>query len=122
MTLTIVGLGPGHPDDITRRAWATLAAAPAVYLRTREHPCVPHLPLTTYTSFDDVYEATGDFSAIYATIAGRILAAAGAGDVVYAVPGDPMVAEATVKLLIDGNHQRRELHRADPGGAGHRRD
>lgn len=100
MTLTIVGLGPGHPDDITRRAWNVLAAAPAVYLRTREHPCVPHLPLPNYTSFDDVYEATADFNAIYATIAERVLAAARAGDVVYAVPGDPMVAEATVKRLI----------------------
>jgi tetrapyrrole methylase family protein / MazG family protein len=100
MTLTIVGLGPGHPDDITRRAWNALASAPAVYLRTREHPCVPHLPLTTYTSFDDVYEATADFNAIYATIAEHVLAAARAGDVVYAVPGDPMVAEATVKRLI----------------------
>ncbi len=98
--LTILGLGPGHPDDITRRAWATLEQATAVYLRTREHPCVPHLPMRGFTSFDDVYDATADFEQIYATISVRVLDAAQAGDVVYAVPGDPMIAEAAVQRLL----------------------
>jgi tetrapyrrole methylase family protein / MazG family protein len=98
--LTILGLGPGNPDDITRRAWRALEDAPALYLRTREHPCVPHLPARAFTSFDDVYDSTADFERIYATIAECVLAAAQAGDVVYAVPGDPMVAEATVQRLI----------------------
>lgn len=98
--LTILGLGPGHPDDITRRAWAALETATTVYLRTREHPCVPHLPLRAFTSFDDGYDSTADFERIYATISARVLEAARAGDVVYAVPGDPMIAEATVQRLL----------------------
>ncbi|MCC6614521.1 MAG: nucleoside triphosphate pyrophosphohydrolase [Anaerolineae bacterium] len=100
MTLTILGLGPGHPDDVTRRAWQALETASVVYLRTQEHPCVPALPVKSFTSFDDVYEASADFERIYDTICERLLAAAQTGDIVYAVPGDPMVAEATVQRLL----------------------
>lgn len=100
MSLTIVGLGPGHPDDLTRRAWSVLESAQQVYLRTKEHPCVPHLPMRDWTSFDEVYESSGDFDVIYETMVERVLGAARVGDVVYAVPGDPMVAETTVKRLL----------------------
>jgi tetrapyrrole methylase family protein / MazG family protein len=100
-TLTIVGLGPGSAGDITRRAWDALASARQVILRTREHPCVPELPGVEHYQFcDDVYESTGDFSLIYRTIVARVLDAVGQGDVVYAVPGDPLVGESTVKQLV----------------------
>jgi len=101
LTLTILGLGPGHSDDITRRAWQALEKAQVVYLRTKEHPCVEALPVTSFTSFDDVYEASADFEHIYDTICERLLAAAQTGDIVYAVPGDPLVAEATVQRLLE---------------------
>lgn len=102
MTLTILGLGPGHIDDLTRRAWKALAGARTVYLRTAQHPCVPDLPTgPAYHSFDDLYEATADFEQIYSTIIDRVLDAAEAEDVVYAVPGDPFVAEATVTGLLE---------------------
>jgi tetrapyrrole methylase family protein/MazG family protein len=98
--LTILGLGPGNADDLTRRAWRALETADTVFLRTREHPCVPDLPVKAFTSFDDLYDSTPDFASIYAAIAERVIAAAGAGDVVYAVPGDPLVAEESVTRLI----------------------
>ncbi len=100
MTLTIVGLGPGGIDDLTRRAWRVIENAPVVYVRTAEHPCVSQLPAVV-KSFDDVYESVEDFAGVYAEIAERVLAAARDGDVVYAVPGDPLVAEATVVQLLD---------------------
>lgn len=101
MTITIVGLGSGHIDDLTRRAWRTLETATVVYLRTRQHPCVPDLPAAPeYRAFDDVYEANDSFDMVYATITERLIEAAGAGDVVYAVPGDPLVAESTVIRLL----------------------
>jgi tetrapyrrole methylase family protein/MazG family protein len=101
MTLTIIGLGPGHIDDLTRRAWRALETAKVVYLRTSQHPCVPELPKgAEYRSFDDVYESTGDFEQIYSAIVERLLEAAQTGDVVYAVPGDPLVGEATVTRLL----------------------
>ena len=100
MTLTIVGLGPGQLDDLTRRAWRVIENAPVVYVRTAEHPCVQNLPAVVRT-FDDVYETVPDFASVYAEIAQRVLEAARAGDTVYAVPGDPLVAESTVVQLLD---------------------
>ena len=102
MTLTILGLGPGSIDDLTRRAWHTLETAQTVYLRTSRHPSAPWLPSgPRYESFDAVYESTAQFEQVYAEIVNRVLAAARQGDVVYAVPGDPLVAEATVIALLE---------------------
>ncbi len=101
MTLTIVGLGPGSVDDLTRRAWRVLSNAPIVYVRTAQHPCVPDLPALC-VSFDDVYEVIPDFAGVYDEIVARVMDAALVGDVVYAVPGDPLVAESTVSRLIAG--------------------
>ncbi|MFN8378056.1 MAG: SAM-dependent methyltransferase, partial [Anaerolineae bacterium] len=92
MTLTIVGLGPARADDLTRRAWMAFETAPKVFLRTKEHPAVSQLPIRgALHTFDSLYEATADFERIYGTIVEDVLAAAEAGDVVYAVPGDPLV-------------------------------
>src|SRR3712207_2989216 len=71
-------------------------------LRTAVHPTVrslpPHLRLH---SFDDLYEQAADFETIHRTIAGRLIARARAGDsVTYAVPGHPLVAEATTRRLL----------------------
>jgi tetrapyrrole methylase family protein/MazG family protein len=101
MTLSIVGLGPGQIGDLSRRAWRTLEAAQTVYLRTKRHPCVPDLPAgVTYHSFDDLYDTSDSFEQVYQAIAQQVLDLAKAGDVVYAVPGDPLVGESTVTRLI----------------------
>ncbi|MCB9454459.1 MAG: nucleoside triphosphate pyrophosphohydrolase [Anaerolineaceae bacterium] len=102
MTLTILGLGPGDVNDLTRKAWRALETAKTVYLRTNQHPCVPHLPQgVVYHSFDSVYDTMDDFAAVYTAIVERVLAAARAGDVVYAVPGDPLVGESAAKQLLE---------------------
>jgi len=100
MTLIIVGLGPGDPELLTRKAWDTLAAAGDVYLRTRHHPNVEHLPDgPTYHSFDYLYESAVDFSSVYAAIVDKLTGLSRSGEVIYAVPGDPTVAEGTVTRL-----------------------
>ncbi|MBL8133593.1 MAG: nucleoside triphosphate pyrophosphohydrolase [Anaerolineae bacterium] len=107
MSLTILGLGPGHIDDLTRRAWRALETASVVYLRTADHPCVPHLPSgPEYRPCDDLYEQIADFDGVYAAIAERVLSAAAAGDVVFAVPGDPANAESTVKRIRAAAQER----------------
>ncbi|MEO8608639.1 MAG: nucleoside triphosphate pyrophosphohydrolase [Chloroflexota bacterium] len=102
MTLTILGLGPGEIDDLSRRAWRTLKEAKTVYLRTSQHNCVPCLPQTgaVYHSFDTLYETHEKFEDVYAAIVAQVMEAARAGDVVYAVPGDPLVGEFTVIELM----------------------
>jgi tetrapyrrole methylase family protein/MazG family protein len=102
MTLTIVGLGPGEIDDLSRRAWRVLKQAKTVFLRTSQHNCVPCLPQTgqTYHSFDELYERHEKFQDVYQAIVERVIEAAKQGDVVYAVPGDPLVGESTVTQLV----------------------
>src|SRR5579884_396350 len=101
-TIVVVGLGPGDPELLTVRARATLEVAPEVWLRTARHPTVPYLALDGRArSFDELYEAHARFEDVYAAIVDRLLALAGDGDVVYAVPGHPLVGEATVQALRD---------------------
>jgi tetrapyrrole methylase family protein/MazG family protein len=96
--ITILGLGPGDPGKITREGWEVLAAASAVWLRTREHPAVASLPASArIESFDLLYENGATFEAVYRDITRRILELGrDEQGVVYAVPGHPFVAEATV--------------------------
>lgn len=100
--ITIVGLGPGDPGLITREAWSTLEAAPAVYLRTRQHPDLDALPSgPEYHSFDALYDQHASFEEVYAEIARQVIALGHKEEgVVYAVPGDPSMGETTVRLIL----------------------
>lgn len=96
MTIFIAGLGPGAADDVTRRVWTVLETAQTVILRTERHPCVPLLPpVPNLITCDDLYETHTAFEDVYTAITARVLDHAASGDVVYAVPGDPMIGEAT---------------------------
>lgn len=105
MPLTIVGLGPGSIDDLSLKAWRTLQQAQQIYLRTKRHPCVDDLPdHAIIHSFDDRYDSAETFTDVYVEIVEELLSAAQKGAVVYAVPGDPLVGEATTQLLLDAAH------------------
>jgi tetrapyrrole methylase family protein / MazG family protein len=99
--LTILGLGPGDPMLLTREAWEILSAAREVYLRTRKHPTVAGLPAHLILhDFDELYEQGDDFAGVYARIVDAVLTAAAQSDVIYAVPGHPLVGEATVPAIL----------------------
>ena len=75
------------------------ARVPTRYLRTGRHPSAAVVP--DAHSFDDVYERAGSVEEVYAEIVdGLAEAAVAAGEVLYAVPGSPLVAERTVELLL----------------------
>ena len=95
--ITLLGLGPGDPDQLTREAWNVLSSADEIYLRTRQHPTISSLPSTIKIfSFDDLYEDGESFDEVYAAITKKILELGRReGGVIYAVPGHPLVAEAT---------------------------
>jgi tetrapyrrole methylase family protein/MazG family protein len=108
MTITILGLGPGDPQLLTRQAWEVLSQAGEVYLRTRRHPTVAGLPAhLTIHDFDELYETLDGFAGVYETIAERILALGRRAEgVLYAVPGHPMVGESSVQRIL--GHASRE--------------
>jgi len=100
--IVIVGLGPGGPQHLTVEAQQVLAGARELYLRTAKHPTVAHLPPhLVLHSFDHIYEAHDSFDAVYDEIVRQVLALARRPEgVVYAVPGHPLVGEATVRRLL----------------------
>ncbi len=100
--ITIVGLGPGDPRYLTREAWGVLQESPEVWLRTERHPTVAGLPADlSVHAFDHLYEEGDDFSQVYGTIADRVLELGRRPEgVIYAVPGHPLVGEATVSAIL----------------------
>ncbi|OGO15322.1 MAG: hypothetical protein A2Z14_11675, partial [Chloroflexi bacterium RBG_16_48_8] len=101
MELTIIGLGPGDPRWITREAWEEIHSMDEIFLRTKDHPVVSQLSeILSIHSFDDIYQEAGDFAEVYSRIVDQILyETTRRKKVLYAVPGDPMVGEATVAAL-----------------------
>ncbi len=97
----MVGLGPAGPELVTTEAGRLMDGAAALFLRTRRHPAAALHP--DAPSFDHHYETADTFDAVYRAVVEDLVAAAEdvapAGSVVYAVPGSPTVAEATVGLL-----------------------
>ena len=107
-TITIVGLGPGDAGLITRQAWELLAQTRVLYLRTAIHPTVAALPAQLeLRAFDALYQSAGAFGEVYERIVAELLDRAAAGEeVVYAVPGHPLVAEATTRRLLARARER----------------
>lgn len=100
--IRVVGLGPGSPDALTLGAASAIESAAVARLRTRRHPAAERF--AAVPSYDEWYERADSFDELYAAIVEDLVAlAVGSpdGEVVYAVPGSPVVAERTVELLRD---------------------
>ena len=118
--VTVVGLGPADEELLPPRTRELLASATAAFLRTSRHPAAADLarsaaPGTTtgrdtpvgharIATFDHHYDEAQTFEEVYERIVADLVAVAqvvsnDGGEVVYAVPGSPLVAERTVELL-----------------------
>lgn len=100
-SITIVGLGPGAVGHLSLETMGLLKSGAQVILRTAVHPSVTELEKekVAFVSCDSFYEEGASFEEVYDKVVARVLKAAEAGDIVYAVPGSPLVAERTVVLL-----------------------
>lgn len=97
--VVIVGLGPGDVELLTLGTQHAIDTIATQFLRTRRHPAARAMP--TATSFDDVYEAATEIDAVYPAIVEKLVGSAiEFGEILYAVPGSPIVAERTVELLL----------------------
>jgi tetrapyrrole methylase family protein/MazG family protein len=98
-TVHIVGLGPGDVDLLTTGTRQLLESGMACFGRTERHPAAAAFPHVTW--FDEVYEQADRLDQVYLTITDRVVAEATMhSEVVYAVPGSPLVAEQTVQMLL----------------------
>ncbi len=96
--VTIVGLGPGGPEHVTVETLGAIERIPHRYLRTERHPSADLVP--DATTFDHFYESADRFADVYAAIVEAVVAAAVEhGEVLYAVPGSPLVLERSVRAL-----------------------
>src|SRR2546423_2737901 len=107
-SITIVGLGPGQWSDLTLQAHTVLTEAAAddkiVYFRTLIHPTVEPLraeiPDLRIESFDRLYDESSNWDMLYQQIAEEICMLAEQQPVIYAVPGHPLIGEASVQRVL----------------------
>jgi tetrapyrrole methylase family protein/MazG family protein len=97
--IVVCGLGPAGPELVTAAAHAALARIPHRFLRTARHPAAG--VVGEVATFDHLYDEADSIDAVYTAIVEALVAAAAEhGEVLYAVPGSPAVAERTVELLL----------------------
>jgi tetrapyrrole methylase family protein/MazG family protein len=99
----IIGLGPGDESSLTLGAINRINSGSKHFLRTEKHPTVKYFKDNNieYKSYDYIYDTEEDFSNVYKRIVMELKEEAAKEDEInYYVPGNPMVAEKTVELLL----------------------
>lgn len=100
--IVVVGLGPAGLDLLLPAARAEIERVLHRFARTGRHSAVVELASAgiDFATFDATYDGADDFASLYPAIVVDLVAAAREhGEIVYAVPGNPGVAEDSVSLL-----------------------
>lgn len=109
----ILGLGPNDINGIKEEIKNIIFKNKDKFfvVRTKEHPAVKFLDSNkiAYVSCDKFYVESDEFFNTYKKIADYILEEAINKDVFYLVPGHPMVAELTTKLIVNSTEDVRVL-------------
>lgn len=96
--VVVVGLGPGDPRLVSVAAMAEVGRVGRRFVRTTRHPSA--YLVDPAVSFDKLYERCATIDEVYTGVVDELaVEAEQAGEVLYAVPGSPFVAERTVELL-----------------------
>lgn len=102
--IDVIGLGAGNIEQLPLGIYRKLLATKkSVYVRTANHPVVQSLinENVELKSFDYLYEDATKFQTVYENIAKELIRKVEQGeDIIYAVPGHPMLAEKTVQILL----------------------
>ncbi|MCA0993689.1 nucleoside triphosphate pyrophosphohydrolase [Pseudalkalibacillus hwajinpoensis] len=106
-SITIIGTGAGDLTQLSLGSYRKLKSADRIFARTLDHPVLRELMSEglVVTGFDNIYESNDSFEETYRTIVDRLFEEAQQGSLIYAVPGHPMMAEATVQLLLEEQAQ-----------------
>ena len=96
--VVIVGLGPGPRNTVTQATLEAIERIDVQFVRTKRHPTADLMPKAT--SFDSLYDTLPTFEDVYFAITEAVVAAAiKHGEVLYAVPGSPLILESSVAQL-----------------------
>ncbi len=101
--INVLGLGPGDVNSLTIGVINKINSGVKNYLRTDKHPTISYFKdnNVTYESYDYIYEEEDDFSKVYERIVEDLIRKSKEHKVInYLVPGNPLVAEKTVELLL----------------------
>jgi tetrapyrrole methylase family protein/MazG family protein len=105
--ITIVGLGAGDLNQMPFGVYQLITNTEHLFLRTKDHPIIKELNSEiSFEAFDSIYEENEDFSDVYRKITETLLEKAADVNIVYAVPGHPLVAEKTVQLLLTEGREK----------------
>lgn len=79
-----------------------IGSGAVILLRTGKHPAAEELSLEgiSFETFDEIYESAANFEEVYSRIADEVIGRSMAGDVVYCVPGHPLMGEEAVRLIL----------------------
>jgi tetrapyrrole methylase family protein/MazG family protein len=84
---------------VTAGTLAEIERVPVRFVRTTRHPSAPLVEPAT--AMDGYYDAADRQADVYPAMVDALVAAAQEhGEVLYAVPGSPLVAERSVTLLL----------------------
>lgn len=100
----IVGLGPGSIESLTLSALKRIESNKPHFLRTINHPSVDYFKDKNikFKAFDYIYDSKESFDEVYESIVFELLEEVKKhGEINYYVPGNPMIAEKTVQLLLE---------------------
>lgn len=110
--IEVLGLGAGDINQLPLGIYKKLKSSTySIYLRTADHPVVHALQEEgiQYTAFDTYYEREDNFESVYEQIVSKLLEEATDKEIIYALPGHPMLAERTVQLLLNQDDIRVEI-------------
>lgn len=102
--IKIIGLGPGDPNGLTLGALNALKESSNVYFRTEKHPTVEYIKKlgVKFNTYDELYETVESFDEIYDRIPKELIEKyKDSKELVYAVPGHPLIAEESVANLME---------------------
>lgn len=104
----IIGLGPNDSSNIKDSIKKLLLEnnSSKIIARTKEHPAIDFLEENNinFETCDRFYIENENFENTYNNIANYVLESSKNGDVLYLVPGHPMVAELTTQLLLKNSN------------------
>jgi tetrapyrrole methylase family protein/MazG family protein len=102
--IKIIGLGPGSEEALTLGVVKQLKNSDNIFLRTEKHPTVQFLVEEgiKFNTYDSAYENSSTFDQVYESIALDLVEQhRKLNDIIYGVPGHPLVAEKSVVNLIN---------------------